>query len=81
MKVRIVRLTIAQKRQVYPGEELEVSKEEAIQLIGANKAVVVKESAVVETADQPLKAVETEVVKTAEVPAVPKRGKAKKASE
>lgn len=81
MKVRIIRPTIAQKRQVYAGEELEVSKEEAVQLIGANKAVALKTSAVVETADQPLEAVETEVVETAEVPAAPKRGKAKKASE
>lgn len=82
MKVRIIRPTIAQKRQVYPGDELEVSKDEAVQLIGAGKAVGVKDaSAVVETTDQPLEAVETEVVETAEVPAAPKRGKTKKASE
>jgi hypothetical protein len=81
MKVRIIRPTIAQKRQVYPGDELEVSKEEAVQLIGANKAVAVKTTAVVETADQPLEAVETSVVETPEIPAAPKRGKTKKASE
>ena len=82
MKVKIIRPTIAQKRQVFAGDMLEVSKEEAVQLIGAGKAVgVVDAPAVVETADRPVEAVESAVVETPEIPAVPKRGKTKKASE
>ena len=46
MKVQITRSTISQKKQVLPGEVLDVSKEEAVQLIGAGKAVALKESAV-----------------------------------
>ncbi len=53
MKVKIIRSTIAQKRQVFAGDMLEVSKEEAVQLIGAGKAVAVKDSAV-ETAEAPV---------------------------
>ena len=53
MKVKIIRPTIAQKRQVLAGDMLEVSKEEAVQLIGAGKAVAVKDSAV-ETAEAPV---------------------------
>lgn len=84
MKVKITRPTIAQKRQVYPGDLLEVSKEEAVQLIGAGKAIAVKESAV-ETAQAPAVAQEQAAVpeEPAPVPVVteaPKR-KTKKASE
>ena len=50
MKVKIIRATIAQKRQVFPGEELDVSKAEAATLIGAGKAVGLKESGVETTA-------------------------------
>ena len=84
MKVKITRPTIAQKRQVYPGDLLEVSKEEAVQLIGAGKAIAVKESAV-EKAPAPAVAQEQAAVpeEPAPVPVVteaPKR-KTKKASE
>jgi hypothetical protein len=51
MKVKITRATIAQKRQVYPGETLDVRQDEAIQLIGAGKAEAVKAEA--ETAQAP----------------------------
>ncbi|MBI5933262.1 MAG: hypothetical protein HY867_06105 [Chloroflexi bacterium] len=83
MKVKIIRPTIAQKRQVYPGELLEVSKEEAVQLIGANKAIAVKDSAV-ETAQTPIVAQEqAAVVETEPAPAAPEapKRKTKKASE
>lgn len=43
MKVRIIRPTIAQKRQVMPGEELDVSKQEGVQLVSAGKAIPVAE--------------------------------------
>jgi hypothetical protein len=46
MKVQIIRPTISRKKLVLPGEVLEVSKDEAVQLIGAGKAVAFKESAV-----------------------------------
>lgn len=83
MKVKIIRPTIAQKRQVYAGDVLEVSKEEAVQLIGAGKAIAVKESAV-ETAEAPAAAKEQETAIEAEpapvVVEAPKR-KTRKASE
>lgn len=83
MKVKIIRNTIAQKRQVAPGEILEVSKEEAVQLIGANKAIAMKES-VAETTDLPMENVETAehgAVNTETFAPVVKRGSKKKASE
>lgn len=46
MKVQIIRPTISNKKQVLPGDVLDVSKDEAVQLIGAGKAVAFKESAV-----------------------------------
>ena len=86
MKVTIIRPTIALKRQVMPGDQLEVSKEEAVQLIGANKAVAVKER-VVETTELPRKAAEAQSLPESEsetpeteTAEAPKRGK-KKASE
>lgn len=83
MKVRIIRPTIAQKRQVYAGDVLEVSKDEAVQLIGANKAVAVKESPV-ETATLPVveqAAAVVEQVQPAETPGpVKTSGKKKKVS-
>ncbi len=84
MKVKIVRPTIAQKRQVMPGEVLDVSKEEAVQLIGANKAVIAKEIAV-ETTSISTAAVESSAIEPAqtvvsvETEEKPARGK-KKAS-
>lgn len=66
MKVKITRPTIAKKRGAMPGDILDVSKEEAMQLIGANKAVALKESAV-ETAEAP--AAPESPVETAELPA------------
>lgn len=82
MKVKIIRPTIALKRQVYSGDVLEVSKEEAIQLIGANKAVAVKDVAV-ETTSQPLKEVESsaQTEEPADDMPAPKRTKSKKASD
>lgn len=83
MKVKITRLTVAQKRQVYPGDEIEVTKEEAIQLIGAGKAVAVKEAAV-ETAEMPAvnaESSEMPAVNTESLSGAVKRGKPKKASE
>ena len=83
MKVKIIRNTIAQKRQVAPGEILEVSKGEAVQLIGANKAIALKESAV-ETTDAPVAEVETTELPAANTETftpVVKRGPKKKASE
>lgn len=82
MKIKIIRATIAQKRQVEPGEELEVSKEEGIQLIGAGKAVALKSSAV-ETTEAPTYENETTslpAVNTETFEPTVKRGK-KKASE
>jgi hypothetical protein len=84
MKVKIIRPTIAQKRQVYVGDVLDVSKEEAVQLIGSNKAIAVKESAV-ETAQAPAVAQEQAAAPEPEpalavAPEAPKR-KTKKASE
>lgn len=58
MKVRITRPTIAQKRQVLPGEELDVPQTEGIQLISAGKAIAVPE-AEVETMDLPTDEIET----------------------
>lgn len=53
MKVQITRPTIAKKRGAMPGDILEVSQEEGIQLISAGKAVALKESAV-ETTEAPI---------------------------
>ncbi len=58
MRVKITRPTIAQRRQVLPGEELEVSQQEAIQLIGAHKAIALK-AVEVETTDKSLAEAET----------------------
>lgn len=84
MIVKIIRPTIAQKRQVFAGDVLEVSKDEAVQLIGANKAVAVKDNPV-ETATLPMAeqaAVVVEQVQPAETPdPVKPSGKKKKASE
>lgn len=83
MKVKIIRPTIAQKRQVFPGDVLDVSKDEAVQLIGANKAVPVKETAA-ETTDAPAANVETTELPAANTETfapVVKRGRSKKASE
>jgi hypothetical protein len=90
MKVKIIRPTIAQKRNVTPGEILDVPQHEAVQLIGAGKAVAVKESAV-ETAERPMDVVETSDAPAAQdVPEAPEqedaevkrpRGRTKKAGE
>lgn len=58
MKVLITRPTIAQKQPVSAGQELDVTQLEALQLIGAGKAVAVKEAAA-ETTDAPKADVET----------------------
>ena len=84
MKVRIIRPTIALKRQVNEGEMIEVSPKEAAELIGAGKAVAVKEDAAVETAVRPMEDVETSELPAANTESfapVVKRGKSKKASE
>lgn len=77
MRVKIIRPTIAQKRQVMPGDELEVSKEEAQQLILANKAVPVREIPI-ETAMLPIEVGEVTMVSVGEKP---KGYTKKKASE
>jgi hypothetical protein len=61
MKVRIIRPTIAQKRQVLAGEVLDVSNAEGVILIGAGKAAAVKDAAP-ETATLPRVGVETAAV-------------------
>lgn len=84
MKVKIIRPTIALKRQVNEGEILEVTQQEAAELIGARKAVAVKEDAVVETAVRPMEEVETSTLPAANTETfapVVKRGRSKKASE
>jgi hypothetical protein len=45
MKIQITRATISEKRQVYSGQVLDVSKTEGLALICAGKAVEVQESA------------------------------------
>lgn len=93
MKVKIIRATVAQKRTVLAGEELDVSKDEAMQLVSAGKALVLKDAAV-ETADKPMAEAETtsvpmDEVETTDTPAVNtesfaptvKRGGKKKVSE
>ena len=84
MKVQIIRATIAQKRQAMPGDVLEVPQAEGVILIGAGKAVAIKEAA--ETTSLPTGDVE-KAVKPAPPPAPPQRenrvgegGKKKKAS-
>ena len=83
MKIEITRPTIAKKRGAMPGDVLEVSLQEGMQLIGAGKAIAVKET-VVETTDQPMTDVETSAA-VEPAPAVvdekPKRGKTKKVSD
>ena len=91
MKIKILRPTIAQHRQVLPGEELEVSREEATQLIGEGKAQLISmgearavKDVAVENTDKPMADVETEVsveIAPAKADVKPKRGKPKKASE
>jgi uncharacterized protein YggE len=61
MKIKIIRATIAQKQQVYPGQVLDVSKDEAVQIIGAGKAVAVPDVSV------PSVSVETTVKAAGEV--------------
>lgn len=83
MKIRIIRPTIALKRQVSEGEILDVTQQEATELIGARKAVAVKEDAV-ETAVRSMEQVETSEIPAANTESfapVVKRGKTKKASE
>lgn len=83
MKVQIIRSTVAQKRSVMPGDVLEVSKDEAVQLIAANKAIALKDSPV-ETASIPQVQAEAPapdpVVEFEQAQPVKPRGK-KKASE
>ena len=79
MKVQITRPTISQKKQVLPGDVLDVSKDEAVQLIGAGKAVAFKESAV-ETTLIPQAVVEHEVSVNTETFEAAKRGPKKRGS-
>lgn len=72
MIVRIVRATIALKRQVYPGEILDVSKVEGTQLISAGKAVVVSD-APVETTSAPVETAEAAVMPQAKPKSAAKR--------
>ena len=77
MKVKIIRATIAQKRQVMPGDFLDVSQQEAVLLIGAGKAQAVKEAA--ETTSLPTgdveQAVKAAAANSAPPPAPPQRNK------
>ena len=77
MKVQIIRPTISQKKQVLPGDVLDVSKDEAVQLIGAGKAVAFKESAV-ETTLIPQDVVEQAVSVNTETFEAAKRGPKKR---
>ena len=79
MKVQIIRPTISGKKQVLPGDVLEVSKDEAVQLIGAGKAVAFKESAV-ETTLIPQDVVEHAVSVNTETFETTKRGPKKRGS-
>jgi hypothetical protein len=59
MKIKIIRPTIFRKQQVMPSDEpIEVTKVEAVEIIGAGKAVAVKEAAA-ETTDQSIEEIET----------------------
>ena len=79
MKVQITRPTISNKKQVLPGDVLDVSKDEAVQLIGAGKAVAFKESAV-ETTIIPQDVVEQAVSVNTETFETTKRGTKKRGS-
>jgi hypothetical protein len=59
MFIKIIRPTIFRKEQVMPSDEpIEVTPQEAVDMIGAGKAVAVKD-AEVENTDQPMAEVET----------------------
>ena len=79
MKVQIIRPTISGKKQVLPGDVLDVSKDEAVQLIGAGKAVAFKESAV-ETTLIPQDVVEQTVSVNTETYKATMRGTKKRGS-
>lgn len=51
MRVRVIEPTIAQKRQVMPGEELDLQRAEAFSLISAGRAIALPD--LVETTDMP----------------------------
>lgn len=90
MRVRITRPTFLRGAPVLAGQELEVSQAEGMGLIGAGKAIPLKDTQV-ETADLPRAAIETAdkppvpeppaEQEEAEEPAKPKRGKARKVSK
>lgn len=50
MQVKITRATISEKQQVMPGQVLDVSKDEAVALIAAGKAVALPDAVQVATA-------------------------------
>jgi len=79
MKVQIIRPTISQKKQVLPGDVLDVSKDEAVQLIGAGKAVAFKEIAI-ETTIIPQDVVEQTVSVNTETFKATMRGTKKRGS-
>lgn len=67
MKIKIIRPTVFRKKAVEPSETpIEVTAREAMDLIGAGKAVAVKD-APVENADKPLKEAESRAIEAPEL--------------